>query len=118
VKVLGQLRAKEKGTSGAKKAIALLTIVVLGLVAGIFFGGFYLVHELVLFVCIAALLALFSANLLVLGILLHAAGQGILQSLRKSKPTIAAYEVAKSEHEDGSLVDSPTIGRAAGANSR
>jgi len=74
---------------GARRAITLLVIVVLGIVAGVFFGQFYFVHELVLFVCIVVIVAFFAVNLMVLGVLFHLAGQSIFHSVRKAKPVAA-----------------------------
>jgi hypothetical protein len=106
----GQTRGKAKGTGGARRAVKLLTIVTLGITAGLFSGGSYFLREIVLFVGVAALLAFFAANLIVLGILLQAAGRGVAHSLRRPKPVIAAYAEAKSENTAGSLVDSRPIG--------
>jgi hypothetical protein len=71
--------------------------VVLGLAAGIFFGRFYFVRELVLLLILAMFLAFLVGNLVVLGILCRAAGQSILQSIRKAKPEIAAQVEANPE---------------------
>jgi len=118
VKVQDQLQAKEKRASGARRAITLLAIVVLSIAAGVFLGRFYFVRELLLFVAIAALLTFFGANLVVLGILFHAAGRSILQSVRKAtKPGIATQEEANTERQAGPLVGNPTIATAAGADS-
>ena len=117
VKVQDQVQAKEKRASGARRAITLLAIVVLSIAVGVFLGRFYFVRELLLFVAIAALLTFFGANLVMLGILFHAAGRSILQSVRKAKPGIAAQEEANTEQQAGPLVGNPTIATAAGADS-
>ena len=117
VKVQDQLQAKEKRASGARRAITLLAIVVLSIAAGVFLGRFYFVRELLLFVAIAALLTFFGANLVMLGILFHAAGRSILQSVQKAKPGIATQEEANTERQAGPLVGNPTIATAAGADS-
>jgi hypothetical protein len=117
MEVHGQARGKEKWAGGARRAVKLLTIVALGITAGLFSGGSYFVREIVLFVGVAALLAVFAANLLVLGILLQAAGRGVALSIRKPKRVIAVYAEAKSENTPGSLVDSRPIVRPARANS-
>ena len=70
--------------SGSRRAIGPLAIVVLGIVASVFFRQFYFVRELALFVGIAAILAVFVGNLMVLGILFNAAGQSILQAVGKA----------------------------------
>jgi len=107
VKARDQVRAKEKGASGARRATTLFAVVVLSVAAGIFLGKFYFVHELVLFVAIAAFVAFFAANLLVLGILCHAAGQSILHSVRKAKTRAAAQEETNSERQVGPIVALP-----------
>jgi hypothetical protein len=117
VKVQDQVQAKEKRASGARRAITLLAIVVLSIAAGVFLGRFYFVRELLLFVAIAALLTFFGANLVMLGILFHAAGRSILQSVQKAKPGIATQEEANTERQTGPLVGNPTIATAAGADS-
>jgi len=117
VKVQDQVQAKERRASGARRAITLLAIVVLSIPAGVFLGGFYFVRELLLFVAIAALLTFFGANLVVLGILFHAAGRSILQYVHKVKPGIATQEEANTERQAGPLVGNPTIATAAGADS-
>jgi hypothetical protein len=113
LKVQEQVRA-----GGARRAITLLVIVVLGLgIAAIaFFGMAHFVRELVLVVCIAAIVAFFTANLLVLGILFHAAGQSILQSVRKAKPA-TAQEKVNAERLTASFLGSPTVSPAAGLDS-
>ncbi|MGB9421891.1 MAG: hypothetical protein WBR26_22670 [Candidatus Acidiferrum sp.] len=111
-----QVQATKKGTSGPRKAITLFIVAVLGIAVGIFFGHFYFVHELVLFVAIAALLAVFAANLLVLGILFRAAGQSILLAVRKAKPRVAAQEETNSERQVGPILGSPTISTGAGTD--
>ena len=107
MKVQEQVRA-----SGTRRAITLLVFVVLSISAGVFFGRFYFVRELVLFVCVAVGVAFLAGNLVVLGILCHAAGQSILQSVRKGKP-VAAQEKANAERQAGPFVESPTVGAAA-----
>ncbi len=97
--------------SGARRAITLLVIVVLGIAAGVFFGKFYFVRALLLFVCIAALVAFFAANLMVVGILFHAAGQSILQSVRKAKPVVT-QEKANAEGQAVPFLGSPTVNPA------
>ena len=116
MKVQDQGRAKEKRASGARRASTLLAIVVLSIAAGVFLGSFYFVREFLLVVAIAALLTFFGANLVVLGILFHAAGRNILQYVRKVKPGIAAQEEAITERQAGPLVGNPAIGTAAGAD--
>jgi hypothetical protein len=102
--------------SGARRAIMLPVIVALGIAAGVFFGKLYFVRELVLFVCITAIVALFAANLGVLGILFHAAGQSILQSVRKAKPA-AAQEKFDAKRLAAPFLGSPTVSPAAGLDS-
>ena len=101
-----QLRA-----SGARKAITLRVIVVLGIAAGMFFGKPYFFRELVLLVCIAAIAALFAANLVVLGILFHAGGQSVLQSARTAKPA-AAQEKVNAARQAAPFLGSPTVSPA------
>jgi hypothetical protein len=110
LKAQEQVRAK-----GARRAITLLVIVVLGIVAGVFFGQFYFVHELVLFVSIATIVAFFAVHLMVLGILFHLTGQSIFHSVRKAKP-VAAREKANAERQAGPFLGSPTV-QASAANS-
>jgi len=112
-----QVQAEEKRASRARRAITLLAIVVLSIAAGVFLSRFYFVCELLLFVAIAALLTFLGTNLVVLGILFHAVGRSILQSVRKAKPGIAAQEEANTEQQAGPLVGNPTIATAAGADS-
>jgi hypothetical protein len=50
LEVQDRARAKEKLASGSRRAIVWVPIVALGIATGIFFGRFYFVHELVLFV--------------------------------------------------------------------
>ena len=107
MKVQEQVRA-----SGARRAITLQVIVVLGVAAGVFFGKSYFARELVLFVCIAAIVALFAGNLVVLGILFHLGGQSILQSVRKAKPA-AAQDKVNAERLAAPFLGFPTVSPAA-----
>jgi len=98
MKAQDQVRA-----STTRKAIILLAIVVTAIAAGVYFGKFYFVQELLLFVCIAAIVAFFVANLMLLGVLLHAAAQSILQFTRKENPVIAAQAEVPAEPQPGSV---------------
>jgi hypothetical protein len=116
LEVQDRARAKEKLASGSRRAIVWVPIVALGIATGIFFGRFYFVHELVLFVAIAAILAFFVANLVVLGIVFRAAGRSILRSVRKAKPGITAQEVPKVQRRASPIVVTPPVRPAAGPN--
>jgi hypothetical protein len=104
MEVQDRARAKEKLASGPSRAIVWPAIAVLGIVAGVFFGRFYFVHELVLFVAIAAILTFFGANLVVLGIVFHAAGRSLLQSVQKAKPGLTAQEVPNVERRADTII--------------
>jgi hypothetical protein len=90
--------------------------VVLGIAAGVFFGKSYFVHELVLFVALAAILTFLGANLVVLGIVFHIAGRTILQSVQKAKRGITAQEVPNIERQAGPIVVTPPVRPSAGPN--
>ena len=104
---------KLKRMNGAKRAFTLLSVS-LGLAASVPLLGVYIVRELLLFVACAALLVFFAANLALLGILLHAVGRSLLQSIRQAKTGIARQVEAHAEHLVGSLAVSPTISTVAG----
>jgi hypothetical protein len=108
VKVQEQVR-----TSGTRRVIVLLVVVVLGIGAGVFFGKFYFVRELFLFVAIAALLAFFAANLLVLGIVFQTAGRSIVQSVRNRRAKPVAE--VNAERQPRPFLGSPTVGRSGGS---
>jgi hypothetical protein len=99
---------KEERASGAKKAFTLLVAVVLAISVYVLLQEVYFVRELLLFVACAALLAFFAANLVLLGILFHAAGRSVAQCLRK--PRMAPQEEVVVNRL---LVGSPTIDAAA-----
>ena len=109
MKVQDQVRENGQRVSGARKGITLLAIVALSIAAGVFFGKFYFVRELLLFVIIAAFLVFFGANVALLGILCHAAGRSILNSLRKAKAGITAQGEADVEGQAGPSAGSPTV---------
>jgi hypothetical protein len=106
VKVQEQVR-----TSGVRRAIVLLVVVALAIGAGVFFGRFYFVRELLLFVVIAALLAFFVANLVVLGLVFQTAGRSIVQSVRNRRAKAVA--VVTAERQPRPFLGSPTVGTAA-----
>jgi hypothetical protein len=110
--------SKGKNRTWTDQSNRLGRIVLLGIAAGVFFGGFYFVHELVLFVAIAAILTFFGANLVVLGIVFHAAGRSILQSVQKAKPGITAQDVPNVERQAGPIVVTPPVRPAAGGLGR
>ena len=114
MKVGTQVRVNKPAT-GAKKAFVLHMRLLLVTMAFVISLETYFLRELLLFVACAALLVFFAANLALLGVLFHAAAQGLLQSLRQpqSKLRIAQHEEADAEHLIGSLVVSPTISAAA-----
>jgi hypothetical protein len=87
----------------------LFTGALVGLAACVPFLDVYIVRELLLFVAGAAFLVFFAANLALLGILFHAAGRGLLQSVRRPKTRIARQEEAHAEHLIGAVVITPTI---------
>jgi hypothetical protein len=109
VKVQHQVRRNGQRASGARRAITSLAIVALSIAAGVFFGKFYFVRELLLFVIIAAFLVFFGATVALLGILCHAAGRRIFQFVRRAKPEIAAQGEANVEGQAGPFVGSPTV---------
>jgi hypothetical protein len=90
MKVEEQIRVKEKRPGGVRRGITPLTIVLLGIVACVLFGGLYFVQELFFFVGLAALLVFFAGSLYLLGILAYKAGQGILGLFRTVKPITAS----------------------------
>ena len=75
----------------------------MGLAACVPLLDVYIVRELLLFAACAALLVFFAVNLALLGILFHAVGRGLLQSLRQQKTGIARQAEAHAEHLVGSL---------------
>jgi hypothetical protein len=91
-------------------------VVALGIGAGIFFGKVFFLRELLLFIAIVVLLALFAANLLVLGIVFQTAGRSILQFVRAANPAVV-QENANSEGPRRAFLESPTIGAAPGTRS-
>jgi len=110
--VLNMKDKKELDNStGASVKITLQVVGVLGIAAGVFFGRPYFFRELVLLVCIAAIVALFAANLVVLGILFLGAGQSILQPARAAKPA-AAQEKVNAERQSAPFLGSPAVSPA------
>ena len=103
---------KLKQMNGAKRGFTFLSVS-LGLAACVPLLDVYIVRELLLFVACAALLVFFAANLALLGILLHAVGRSLLQSVRQAKTGIARQAEAHAEHLVGSLAVSPTMSTAA-----
>ena len=116
MKLESQVRIKEKLANGTKKAFVLHVRLLLVTMAFAISLETYFLRELLLFVACGALLVFFAASLALLGVLFHAAAQGLLQSLRQPqpKPRIARNEEAHAERLVGSLVVSPTISAAAG----
>jgi len=106
------VRVQEQGrTSGVKRAITVLVILLLGIGAGVFFGRFYFVQESLLLVCIAALLVFFTANLVVLGILFQAAGRSVVQAVRDQRTKrIAARAEAGAGRQPRPFLGSPAVG--------
>lgn len=109
------VRVQEQGlTRGAKRAITVLMILLLGIGAGVFFGRFYFVQEFLLFVCIAALLAFFTANLVVLGILFQAAERSAVQAVRDRRmKRVAARAEASAGRQPRPFLGSPAAGTSA-----
>ena len=85
MKLEGPVRIKEERASGAKKAFTLLVAVVLAISVYVLLQEVFFVRELLLLVACAARLAFFAANLVLLGILFHAAGRSIAQCFRKPR---------------------------------
>ena len=75
----------------------------MGLAACVPLLDVYIVRELLLFAACAALLVFFAVNLALLGILFHAIGRSLLQSVRQAKTGIARQAEAHAEHLVGSL---------------
>ena len=107
MKAEGRATVRLKGMN-AKRQFILLSVS-LGLAVCVALLDVYIVRELLLFVACAALLVFFAANLALLGILLHAVGRSLLQSVRQAKTGIARQAEAHAEHLVGSLAVSPTI---------
>jgi hypothetical protein len=97
MKAQDQVRA-----STTRKAIIVLAIVVTAISAGVYFWKFYFVQELLLFLCVAAIVAFFVANLMMLGVLLRVAAQTILHLARKANPALAAHAEVHAEPQPGS----------------
>ena len=97
MKPQGQVQVKPRLMSRAKIA-HVLTAVLVGLATLVVFLNVYIVRELLLFVACAALPVFFAVNLAVLGILIHAAGVSLLQSIRKAKPGIPQGGGGNAEH--------------------
>ena len=89
MKLESQVRVKESQASEAQKVLIVLAAALLAALVYVLFQQVYLLRELLLSVACAALLVFFAATLALLGILFHAAGQSILQSIRKATPRIA-----------------------------
>lgn len=115
MKAQDQVRIKEKRRGGARRAITWLAIA--GVAVGVFFGKFYFVRGFVLFLIAATFLAFLGANLVVLGFLCRTASQGILRSVRETKPGNAGQEEGASEPQAGSVVGPATVRPAAGFDS-
>jgi len=103
---------KLKRMNGAKRGFMLLSVS-LGLTACVPLLDVYIVRELLLFVAGAAFLVFFAANLVLLGILFHAAWRGLLQSARKPKTGMARQKKAHAEHLVGEVVMTPAISTVA-----
>ena len=94
---------KLKRMNGTRRGLILLCISLMGLAACVPLLDVYIVRELLLFAACAALLVFFAVNLALLGILFHAVGRSLLQSVRQAKTGIARQAEAHAEHLVGSL---------------
>ena len=87
-----QICGTQKNQGNTGKPLFRLAIILGSISLCVLFQRFYLVGELLVFVACAALLAFFVANLVILGILLQAAGRSIWRSVRKTRPGIPSRE--------------------------
>jgi hypothetical protein len=107
----------QKYVQGARRRIALVAVVLLGIAVGMFFGRVYFVQEFLFFVGLAAVLVFIGVNLVVLGFFFKKAWVTVLQSVRKAKPGIEADQEPNAKSPAGPLAGFSTGARAAGADS-
>jgi len=77
-------------TGGKRRSLTKLVAILSGTGAFVLLERLYFVRELLLFVALAVLLVFLAANVALLGLLVHAAMQGMFRSVRMAKARLVS----------------------------